>query len=104
MFTVMPMTSQDIEDLAAEIGENVYIDVAKWHLFLAEAHLHTVLAERFAPMLQDGTVTAAQVSQVLSEVPVQLGGGQQELPLQSLVPKSCQTSLVDLLEEFQRRL
>ncbi|MEO0376523.1 MAG: DUF3181 family protein [Cyanobacteria bacterium P01_A01_bin.17] len=98
------MTSQEIEDLAAEIGENVYIDVAKWHLFLAEAHLHTVLAEQFAPMLQGGTVTAAQVSQVLASISVPVGGGQQELPLQSLVPKTCQSSLVDLLEDFQRRL
>jgi hypothetical protein len=98
------MTSQEIEDLAAEIGEHVYIDVAKWRLFLAEAHLHQVLAERFAPMLQAGTVTAAQVSQVLAEISVPLGGGQQDLPLQLLVPKACQSSLVDLLADFQRRL
>jgi hypothetical protein len=97
------MTSQEIEDLAAEIGEHVYIDVAKWHLFLADAHLHTVLAEQFAPMLQVGGVTAAQVAQVLNQVSVPLGGGQQELPLGVLVPKSCQFALVDLLEEFQRR-
>lgn len=98
------MTSKEIEDLAAEIGESVYIDVAKWHLFLADAHLHTVLAEQFAPMLQAGSVTAAQVSQVLSGISVPLGGGQQQVPLQSLVPKTCQSSLVDLLEDFQRRL
>ncbi len=98
------MTSQDIEELAAEIGENVYIDVAKWHLFLADAHLHKPLAEKFAPLLQAGTVTAAQVSQVLSGISVPLGGGQQQVPLQSLVPKTCQSSLVDLLEDFQGRL
>ena len=39
-------TSQAIESLAAEIGNNVYIDIAKWHLYLREAHLHTVVAER----------------------------------------------------------
>ncbi|MGB7414121.1 MAG: DUF3181 family protein [Thermosynechococcaceae cyanobacterium] len=97
------MTSQDIEDLAAEIGEQVYIDVAKWHLFLAEAHLHTVLAEQFAPMLQAGGVTTAQIDQVLGNISVSVGGGQQELSLGSLVPKSCQSALFDLLEEFQRR-
>ncbi|MGF1604177.1 MAG: DUF3181 family protein [Thermosynechococcaceae cyanobacterium] len=97
------MTSEDIEDLAAEIGERVYIDVAKWHLFLADAHLHTVLAEQFAPMLEAGGVTSAQISQVLGNISVPMGGGQQELSLGVLVPKSCQSALVDLLEEFQRR-
>ncbi|MCZ0901244.1 DUF3181 family protein, partial [Microcoleus sp. HI-ES] len=28
----MANTTQAIESLAAEIGENVYIDIAKWHL------------------------------------------------------------------------
>lgn len=98
------MTSQEIEDLAAEIGENVYIDVAKWHLYLAEAHLHTALAERFAPLLEAGSVTPAQVSQVLADISVSMGGGQRELPLSDLVPKSSQSALMDLLEEFQRRL
>ena len=34
----MTSTTPEIEALAAELGEQVYIDVAKWHLFLAEAH------------------------------------------------------------------
>ncbi|MFM7450504.1 MAG: DUF3181 family protein, partial [Leptolyngbyaceae cyanobacterium] len=32
-------TSADVEALAAEIGENIYIDIAKWHLYLSDAHL-----------------------------------------------------------------
>ncbi|HAX78262.1 MAG TPA: thylakoid-associated protein, partial [Cyanobacteria bacterium UBA11372] len=42
-------TTESIEALAAEIGENVYMDIAKWHLYLREAHLHTLLAERMYP-------------------------------------------------------
>ncbi|MFN6296947.1 MAG: DUF3181 family protein, partial [Microcystis sp.] len=30
----MANTTQDIENLAAQIGDNIYIDVAKWHLYL----------------------------------------------------------------------
>ncbi|MFM6515410.1 MAG: DUF3181 family protein, partial [Microcystis panniformis] len=37
----MANTTQDIENLAAQIGDNIYIDVAKWHLYLREAHLHS---------------------------------------------------------------
>lgn len=42
-------TREIIEALAAEIGENVYMDIAKWHLYLSDAHLHTVLAEQLYP-------------------------------------------------------
>ncbi len=97
-------TSEDLENLAAEIGQNVYIDVAKWHLFLNDAHLHTLLAEKFAPMLQSGSLKEDQVSQVLADIPVKLGGGRRELPLLDLLPMQCQVTLMDVLEEFQRKL
>jgi hypothetical protein len=97
-------SSQDIEDLAADIGQQVYIDVAKWHLYLSDAHLHTVLAEKFYPMLKSGSISEAQVQQVLAEISVKLGGGRKELALADLVPMQAQVSLVDLLENFQRKL
>lgn len=97
-------TSEDLESLAAEIGQNVYIDVAKWHLFLNDAHLHTLLAEKFAPMLQSGSLTEDQVSQVLADIPIKLGGGRREVPLLDLLPMQCQVTLMDVLEEFQRKL
>lgn len=97
-------SSQDIEDLAAEIGANVYIDVARWHLYLAEAHLHTVLAEQFYPMLTRGVIAEDQVVEVLQSTPVKLGGGRHELPLLELLPMQAQVALVDILETFQRNL
>lgn len=100
----MANTTEDIEALAAEIGENIYIDVAKWHLLLSDAHLHTVLAERLYPMLQSGSLSQDQVSQVLSEIPVKLGGGRREVPLTDLIPTQGQATLMDTLEEFQQRL
>lgn len=97
-------SSRDVEDLAAEIGQQVYIDVAKWHLYLADAHLHTVLAEKFYPILKSGKVSEAQVQQILADTPVKLGGGRQELPLADLIPMPAQVKLVDLLEDFQHKL
>jgi hypothetical protein len=98
------LSSEDLEGLAAEIGKTVYIDVAKWHLYLTEAHLDTVLAQRLAPLLLDGNIDEAQVLQELSAIPVQMGGGKKELPLSDLVPMQCQVNLMDLLEDFQQRL
>lgn len=97
-------SAEAIESLAAEIGENVYIDVAKWHLFLSNAHLHTVLAERFYPMLTSGSLSEDEVLKVLQSIPVKLGGGKREVPLADLLPMQCQVSLIDILEQFQRNL
>lgn len=100
----MADSTRAIEKLAASIGENVYIDVAKWHLYLNDAHLHTALAERFYPMLSKGSVEEDQVLNVLKQIPVKLGGGKIEVPLSDLLPMQSQVHLMDVLEEFQRDL
>jgi hypothetical protein len=100
----MANTTQAIESLAAEIGENVYIDIAKWHLYLSDAHLHTVVAQQLYPMLEDGNLDADRVAQVLQGIPVKLGGGKREVPLADLIPMQCQVQLMDVLEEFQRKM
>ncbi|MBD1925911.1 DUF3181 family protein [Trichocoleus sp. FACHB-90] len=97
-------TSEAIEALAAEIGENIYIDIAKWHLYLRDAHLHTVLAEQLYPMLVNDSLEEDRVLQVLENIPVKLGGGKREVPLIDLLPMQCQVNLMDLLEEYQRNL
>ncbi len=100
----MANTTQAIESLAAEIGENVYIDIAKWHLYLSDAHLHTVVAQQLYPMLEDGDLDTDRVARVLQGIPVKLGGGKREVPLADLIPMQCQVQLMDVLEEFQRKM
>ena len=97
-------TTEAIEALAADIGENIYIDVAKWHLYLQDAHLHTLLAERIYPLLSNDTLEEDQVLRILQSIPVKLGGGKREVPLADLLPMQCQVNLMDLLEEFQRKM
>ncbi len=97
-------TTETIEALATEIGENIYIDIAKWHLYLRDAHLHTTLAEQLFPLLTDGVIAEEEVLKVVSSIPVKLGGGRREVPLTDLLPTQCQVNLMDLLEEFQRQL
>lgn len=98
------LSSNDREAFVAEIGKNIYIDVAKWHLYLAEAHLDTVLAEQLTPLLFESTIDEQRVMQVLSAMSVPLGGGKRELPLSDLMPMQSQVNLIDLLEDFQKRL
>jgi hypothetical protein len=97
-------TTEAIETLAAEIGENIYIDVAKWHLYLREAHLHTTLAEQIYPLLTSNSLEEDRVVQILQNIPVKLGGGKREVPLADLLPMQCQVNLMDLLEEYQRSM
>lgn len=97
-------TTEIIEQLAAEIGENIYMDIAKWHLFLSNAHLHTVLAEKLYPLLTSNSVEESKVLQILKEIPVKIGGGKREIPLSDLLPANCQTNLMEILEEYQRQL
>jgi hypothetical protein len=96
-------TTEAIEALAAEIGDNVYIDVAKWHLYLKDAHLHTTLAQQIYPLLTN-TLSEDQITKILQNIPIKLGGGKREVPLSDLLPMQCQVNLMDLLEEYQRKM
>lgn len=96
--------TQEIEELAAEIGENIYMDIAKWHLRLDDAHLHTTLAEQLYPMLTENTLNQDRVQEILQSISIKLGGGRRELPLIDLLPRQCETDLMDILEEFQRQM
>ena len=97
-------STQDIEALAAKIGENVYIDVAKWHLYLNDAHLHTVVAEKVYPLLEDNSLNEDEVTSVLQSISVKLGGGKTKVSLNELLPMQCKMTLLDLLEEYQKDL
>lgn len=97
-------TTEAIEQLAAEIGENVYMDIAKWHLYLGDAHLHTTLAQQFYPMLEQGMPAEDEVLNVVKAIPVKIGGGKREIPLADLLPMQSQVHLMDVLEQFQNKL
>lgn len=94
-------TTEVLEALASEIGENVYIDIAKWHLYLSNAKLHTLVAEKMYPLLTSKSVDEDQVTKILESIKVKVGGGKRELSLLDLLPLQCQVNLVDILEKYQ---
>lgn len=100
----MANSSEALEKLAAEIGENIYIDIAKWHLYLGVAKLHTPLAEKLLPMVTENNISEDGVVKILQDIPIKLGGGRRTVPLVELLPMQCQVNLIDLLEEYQRSL
>jgi Protein of unknown function (DUF3181) len=99
----MANITQEIERLAAEIGENIYIDVANWHLYLTEAHLHKTVAQKVYSLLEDNELTDKELEGILRNIPVKLGG-KKDVPLLDLLPEKCLVNLRELLEEYQKNL
>ncbi|MBD2666881.1 hypothetical protein B6N60_01740 [Richelia sinica FACHB-800] len=97
-------TTELLEALADEIGENVYIDIAKWHLYLSDAKIARIVAEKLYPIITDRNVNEDRVIKVLESIPIKIGGGRKELPLLDLLPLQCQVTLVDILEKYQREV
>jgi Protein of unknown function (DUF3181) len=97
-------SSEAIERLAATIAEQVYIDIAKWHLYLNDAHLHIPLAEKIYPLLVDRNLSEPAVLDILTTMMVKVGGGKRELPLLELIPLQCQMDLMDALERFAKEM
>lgn len=97
-------TAEAIEALAIEIGENIYLDIAKWHLYLGDAKLHTPLAEQLYPLIDEKRISEGAVADILGQMTVAIGGGRKSLPLIDLIPTAGQSDLVRLLEDFQEKL
>lgn len=93
-----------LESLSAEIGDNIYLEIAKWHLYLSNARLHSVLAERVFPLIENDRLTAEAVETILRDIPVTIGGEKQELPIWNFLPQSGFQRLMNLLEDFQKNL
>ncbi|MEO1094818.1 MAG: DUF3181 family protein [Cyanobacteria bacterium J06638_28] len=102
MSTSLP--AETVEKLAANIGEVVYIDVAKWHLYLNDAKLHTLVAQRLSPLFDEASITEASVNQILADIPVPVGARRQQIPLLDLIPNTCISDLVRVLEDFRETL
>lgn len=97
-------TTEVIEAMASEIGENVYMDIAKWHLYLSDAHLHTQLAEQLYPILTAKSLDEDRVLHILQSIPIKIGAGKKEVPLLEFLPMQCQVNLMDILEKYQRSI
>ena len=97
-------TSKAIEDLAVAIGDKVYLDVAKWHLYLQDAKLHTSLAEKIYPLVDEDRVTEDAVMEILQNTQIPIGGGKKAVPMIDLIPSAGLSDLMRAIEDYQRDL
>ncbi len=96
--------AETLEKLAANIGEVVYLDIAKWHLYLNDAKLHTLVAQRLYPLVVGDRIGKSDVTPVLKDITVPVGGGRQQVSLLDLMPSTCMGDLLRVLEDFQDQL
>lgn len=96
--------ARDIEQLAAAIGDKAYLDVAKWHLYLGDAKLHTPLAEKLYPLVTNNQLTEDALAEALQTTSVPIGGGRAQVTLRDLIPTGSQAELLHALEAYQRDL
>jgi hypothetical protein len=94
----MTLAARDLEELTRAIADRLYIQVARWHLYLGDAGLADALAIEAAGRLEQGAGVAAR--QALEAVQVPIGGGATRLPLARLLPAGQLQDLEELLERF----
>ncbi|KAK9861957.1 hypothetical protein WJX84_005949 [Apatococcus fuscideae] len=95
------------QDLAYDIGRDVYMDMNGWHLFLRDVNaghglkLNQALAQQLgveAGKLQE----QSQLESLLKKVPVKLGGGKLQVSLYDVLPSSAVQDLQRIVEDFAR--
>jgi hypothetical protein len=96
------ISTQELESLASAIGDAVYLDITKWHLYLNDAHLHTPLAEKLYPLLLENQLSRKSVAEVLQEMTVAIGAGRRQVSLLDFIPPQSEERLLEVLEEYQR--
>ena len=98
------VSNEAIETLAAEIGDVAYLDIAKWHLDLAHAHLHSALAEKIYPLLLDRTFSRAKLTALLGEMVIEIGAGKRSIPLLDFIPDRQVERLYQAIDDYQAKL
>jgi Protein of unknown function (DUF3181) len=97
-------SSEEIEKLAVAIAEDLYLDVAKWHLYIDDVKdekLHIVLAEQLFPLVAEAKVTKDAVDRILAGIKITIGGGKQEIPMSQFIPGNVESMLMDVLTAYK---
>ncbi|MEN9206368.1 MAG: DUF3181 family protein [Thermostichales cyanobacterium DRC_bins_46] len=92
-----------LERLAERLGAEVYLEIAGWHLYLRDVRtppLARELATSLAPFLK--TQQLPDLAQLLSGIPVPVGGGKGEVTLWQCLPAASVRALEELVAEYAR--
>jgi len=94
----MGFKESTISDLENIIGDQIYIRIENWNLYLGDAGLARKLAIELLSNLEKGSKEATKLS--LEELLVKVGDGKKNVPLSSLIPASQINELADILDSL----
>jgi len=98
------------EELSSKIGDQCYIDVQGWHLYLkdvkiapgAPVTMADALAEKLGSTMQGQGFSQSMLDSLMSQVPVKLGQGKATLPLADVMPSRGLQDLAEICEKYTR--
>lgn len=97
------------DDLAYNIGRNVYADLNGWHLYLKDMStvpggpkMSAFIAEQIGQQILTKGLNEQDIQEFLKTVPVQLGAGKLQVSLDSVLPSMCVKDLMEACEEYSR--
>ena len=96
----MTLDKNQLRELQLAIADRIYIQVAKWHLYLGDAGLSEALAIECSAKFDEGASASARHG--LESVQVPLAGGSFRLPLARLIPPSQIIDLEEILDPYCR--
>lgn len=96
------------EELAFKIGDQCYIDVQGWHLYLKDVKIASgssvtmadALAEKLGSNIQ--SFNQPMLDALLAKVPVNLGQGKATLSLADVMPSRGVQDLAEICEKYKR--
>lgn len=95
----MGFKESTISDLENIIGDQIYIRIENWNLYLGDAGLARRLAIELLSNLEKGSKEATKLC--LEELLVKVGDGNKNVPLSSLIPASQINELEDILDSLR---
>ena len=94
----MTLELVELRDLELAIGERIYLQISKWHLYLGDAGLAKDLAIECAAYFEQGSEIAAR--KALESLQVSVAGGKTSFPLECFVSYSQIKELEDILDPY----
>ena len=94
----MNVNASVISDLENLISERICLKIEKWNLYLGDAGFSRKLAVECIANMQMGTQSAAETS--LKSIYINIGDGNENIPLYKFISKSQVKELEDILDEF----
>ena len=95
----MGFNEATISDLEQLIGDQIYIKIENWNLYLGDAGLARKLAIECLSNIDNDSQEAARLS--LEGLSVKISDGNKNIPLSSLITRAQINDLANIIESFK---